>query len=176
MSNIDKRTPEERELVRRMATTDPNLPFSDFDFQIHRSKDAEGAFGCSYETIKGKDTYYAVIANTTTGYVDLVFRLKGLEKFKRPHNPQDEEPQETEIERALRKEARTFLNLFFSSRKSITTSKKKLSTLSIDFHFLRDDDNFPTAQEFKIAKLKLEERLQKIVDLWLQQDNPQKPA
>lgn len=176
MTKLDNRTPEERELACRLATTDPDLPFSDFDYQIYRSKDAEGAFGCSYGTVKGKDTYYAVIANTTTGYVDLVFRLKGLEKFKRPQNPQDEEPQETEIERALRKEARTFLNLFFSSRKSITTSKKKLSTLSIDFHFLRDDDNFPTAQKLKIAKLQLEERLQKIVDLWLEQENPQKPA
>lgn len=176
MTKLDKRTPEERELACHLAKTDPNLPFSEFDYQIYRSKDAEGAFGCSYGTIKGKDTYYAVVANTTTGYVYLVFRLKGLEKFKRPQNPQDEEPQETEIERALRKEARTFLNLFFSSRKSITTSKKKLSTLSIDFHFLRDDDNFPTAQEFKIAKLQLEEKLQKTVDLWLQQDNPQKPA
>ena len=176
MTKLDNRTPEERELVRRMATTDPNLPFSDFDFQIHRSQDAEGAFGCSYGTIKGKDTYYAVIANTTTGYVDLVFRLKGLEKFKRPQNPQDEEPQETEIERALRKEARTFLNLFFSARKSITASKKKNSTITIDFHFSREDDNFPTAQKLKIAKLKLEEKLQEIVDLWLQQENPQKPV
>lgn len=176
MVNTDKKSSEERELVRRMATTDPNLPFSDFDFQIHRSQDAEGAYGCSFGTIKGKDTYYAVVANTTTGYVYLVFRLKGLEKFKRPQNPQEEEPKETEIERALRKEARAFLNSFFSARKSITSSKKKLSTLSIDFHFLRDDDNFPTAQEFKIAKLKLEEKLQEIVDLWLYQDNPQKPV
>lgn len=176
MTKLDNRTPEERQLIRRMATTDPNLPFSDFDFQIHRSQDAEGAYGCSYGTIKGKDTYYAVVANTTTGYVYLVFRLKGLEQFKRPQNPKDEEPQETEIERTLRREARTFLNSFFSARKSITSFKKKLGTLSIDFHFLRDDDNFPTAQEFKIAKLKLEERLQKTVDLWLQQDNPQKPV
>lgn len=176
MTKLDTRTPEERELACRLATTDPNLPFSDFDYQIYRSKDAEGAFGCSYGTVKGKDTYYGVIANTTTGYVDLVFRLKGLEKFKRPQNPQDEEPQETEIERELRRVARAFLTSFFSARKSITSSKKKNCTLTIDFHFSREDDNFPTAQKLKIAKLKLEERLQEIVDLWLQQDNPQKPV
>lgn len=126
MTKLDNRTPEERELACRLATTDPDLPFSDFDYQIYRSKDAEGAFGCSYGTVKGKDTYYAVIANTTTGYVDLVFRLKGLEKFKRPQNPQDEEPQETEIERALRKEARTFLNLFFLVPQEYNNIKKEI--------------------------------------------------
>ena len=96
--------------------------------------------------------------------------------FRLGKKPKDEEAKETDIERELRRQARAFLNLFFSARNSIITSNKHSSSLAITYHFSRDDDNFPTAQEVRIAKDELTVRLQKTVDLWLEQENPQKPA
>lgn len=173
---MDNRTPEEKDLANRLSVVKDELPYSDIDYKITRNRDVDGAFGTRLDSKKGTDNYYSVIAYTSTGYVSLTFKLYGLNFFRRPENPQDTEAKETDIERELRRQARVFLNLFFKARNSIISSKKHSSSLAITYHFNRDDDNFPTAQEVRIAKDELTVRLQKTVDLWLQQDNPQKPV
>lgn len=173
---MDNRTPEEKDLAKRLSVVKDELPYADIDYKITRNRDVDGAFGTRLDSKKGTDNYYSVIAYTSTGYVSLTFNLYGLNYFRRPLNPQDTEAQETDIERELRRQARAYLNLFFKARNSIITSNKHSSSLAITYHFNRDDDNFPTAQEVRIAKDELTVRLQRIVDLWLEQDNPQKPV
>ena len=163
-------------MADRLSVVKPKLPYADIDYKITRNRDVDGAFGTRLDNKKGTDNYYSVIAYTSTGYVSLTFNLYGLNFFRRPENPQDTEAKETDIERELRRQARSYLNLFFKARNSIITSNKHSSSLAITYHFSRDDDNFPTAQEVRIAKDELTERLQKIVDLWLEEDNPQKPV
>lgn len=173
---MDRRTDEEKELGDKLSVVNKNLPYSDIDYAITRNRDVDGAFGTRLDNKKGTDNYYSVIAYTSTGYVSLTFNLYGLNYFKRPQNPQDEEPKDTPIERELRRQARAYLNLFFGALRSIITSKKHSTSLAINYHFIRADDNFPTAQEVRIAKDELREELQKTVDLWLEQENPQKPV
>lgn len=173
---MDRRTSEEKDLADRLSVVKDELPYSDIDYKITRNRDVDGAFGTRLDNKKGTDNYYSVIAYTSTGYVSLTFNLCGLNYFRRPQNTQDTEAKETEIERELRRQARAFLNLFFSARNSIISSKKHSSSLAITYHFSRDDDNFPTAQEVRIAKDELTKRLQKTVDLWLENENPQKPV
>ena len=173
---MDNRTPEEKDLADRLSVVKPKLPYADIDYKITRNRDVDGAFGTRLDNKKGTDNYYSVIAYTSTGYVSLTFNLCGLNFFRRPENPKDEEAKETDIERELRRQARAYLNLFFKARNSIISSKKHSSSLAITYHFSRDDDNFPTAQEVRIAKDELAERLQKIVDLWLENENPEKPV
>lgn len=163
-------------MADRLSVVKPKLPYADIDYKITRNRDVDGAFGTRLDNKKGTDNYYSVIAYTSTGYVSLTFNLYGLNFFRRPENPQDTEAKETDIERELRRQARAYLNLFFKARNSIITSNKHSSSLAITYHFSRDDDNFPTAQEVRIAKDELTERLQKIVDLWLEQDTPEKPV
>lgn len=173
---MDNRTPEEKDLANRLSVVKSQLPYSDIDYKITRNRDVDGAFGTRLDNKRGTDNYYSVIAYTSTGYVSLTFNLYGLNYFRRPLNPKDEEAKETDIEKELRRQARAYLNLFFKARNSIITSNKHSSSLTITYHFNRDDDNFPTAQEVRIAKDELKVRLQKIVDLWLENDNPQKPV
>lgn len=173
---MDRRTAEEKDLADKLSVVKENLPYSDINYVITRNRDVDGAFGTRLDNKKGTDNYYSVICYTSTGYVSLTFNLYGLNYFKRPQNPQDEEPKDTEIERTLRKQARAYLNLFFGALRSIITSKKHSTSLAINYHFIRRYDNFPTAQEVRVAKDELQEEMQKTVDLWLEQDNPQKPV
>ena len=160
----------------KLSVVNPNLAYANIDYSITRNRDVEGAFGTRLDDKKGTDNYYSVLCYNSTGYVSLKYNLFGLDYFRRPENPQDEEPKETKIEKALRVEARAFLNFIFSARKSITTTKKYAETFTVTYHFLRDDDNFPTAQEVRIAKDQLKEKLQNTVNLWLKENNPQKPV
>lgn len=165
MTKLDKRTEEEKNLARHLAKVCLDLPFAQ-EYRIYRNREVDEAFGCSFGR-KKSDAYYAVIAYTTTGYLNLIFDLKGLEKFKRP-----EETTEIPIERELRIVGRNFMIDFFKARRSLTTTSKVGSKLSFDFHFERADNNFPTVQEVRIACENLKEKMQTIVNLWLKEDNP----
>lgn len=174
MTNLDKRTEEEKNLARHLAKVCQNLPYAE-EYRVYRNREVDEAFGCSFGKRKS-DAYYAVIAYTTTGYLNLIFDLKGLEKFKRPTCSLKEETTEIPIERELRIVGRYFMIDFFKARSSLTTTSKVGSKLSFDFHFERADKNFPTVQEVRIACENLKEKMQTIVNLWLEQDTPQKPV
>lgn len=165
MNKIDKRTEEEKNLARHLAKVCQNLPYAE-EYRIYRNREVDKAFGCSFGR-KKSDAYYAVIAYTTTGYLNLIFDLKGLEKFKRPLRELKDEPKEIPIERELRVVGRKFMIEFFKARSSLTTTSKVGSKLSFDFHFERADENFPTVQEVRIACENLKEKMQTIVNLWL---------
>lgn len=165
MTKLDKRTEEEKNLARHLAKVCQNLPYAEV-YRIYRNREVDEAFGCSFGR-KKSDAYYAVIAYTTTGYLNLIFDLKGLEKFKRP-----EETTEIPIERELRIVGRNFMIDLFEARRSLTTTSKVGSKLSFDFHFDRADNNFPTVQEVRIACENLKEKMQTIVNLWLKEENP----
>ncbi|MEE1239891.1 MAG: hypothetical protein UHO61_08210 [Acutalibacteraceae bacterium] len=165
MTKLDKRTEEEKNLARHLAKVCLDLPYAEV-YRIYRNREVDEAFGCSFGR-KKSDAYYAVIAYTTTGYLNLIFDLKGLEKFKRP-----EETTEIPIERELRIVGRNFMIDLFKARRSLTTTSKVGSKLSFDFHFERADNNFPTVQEVRIACENLKEKMQTIVNLWLKEDNP----
>lgn len=174
MINLDKRTEEEKNLARHLAKVCLDLPYAE-EYRVYRNREVDEAFGCSFGRRKS-DAYYAVIAYTNTGYLNLIFDLKGLEKFKRPVSSLKEETTEIPIERELRIVGRYFMIDFFKARRSLTTTSKVGSKLSFDFHFERADNNFPTVQEVRIACENLKEKMQTIVNLWLQQDTPEKPV
>lgn len=166
MTKLDNRTEEEKNLARHLAKVCQNLPYAEV-YRIYRNREVDEAFGCSFGK-KKSDAYYAVIAYTTTGYLNLIFDIKGLEKFKRPRSVK-EETKEIPIERELRIVGRNFMIEFFGARSSLTTTSKVGSKLSFDFHFERADENFPTVQEVRIACENLREKMQTIVNLWLKE-------
>lgn len=170
MTKLDKRTEEEKNLARHLAKVCQNLPYAE-EYRVYRNREVDEAFGCSFGR-KKSDAYYAVIAYTTTGYLNLIFDLKGLEKFKRPICALKDETKEIPIERELRIVGRYFMINFFEARRSLTTTSKVGSKLSFDFHFERADENFPTVQEVRIASENLKEKMQTIVNLWLKEENP----
>lgn len=167
MTKLDKRTEEEKNLARHLAKVCLDLPFAE-EYRVYRNREVDEAFGCSFGR-KKSDAYYAVIAYTTTGYLNLIFDLKGLEKFKRPIRTPKEESKEIPIERELRIVGRNFMIDFFKARSSLTTTSKVGSKLSFDFHFERADENFPTVQEVRIACEELKQKMQTIVNLWLKE-------
>lgn len=167
MTKLDKRTEEEKNLARHLAKVCQNLPYAE-KYRIYKNREVDEAFGCSFGR-KKSDAYYAVIAYTTTGYLNLIFDLKGLEKFKRPIRTPKEETKEIKIEKELRIAGRNFMIEFFKARSSLTTTSKVGSKLNFDFHFERADENFPTVQEVRIASENLKEKMQAIVNLWLQE-------